>query len=223
VVGQTTAEGTENARLEPLVAAAQAHEPEGVKAVDGDSGYYAGDALGRLIRAGIDTCVPDSDTAADLHRGRAIGTTRAHHQGQVAFEYDAENDRYQCPEGNTLRRTQRRRHGGQEVSVYRAERDCPGCPQADACLRQPEAKRRTLKVGQSAELLAAARERFREPAHQERYRHRGEVVETVFGFVRGTLGYTRWLLRGSERVGGEGRLIKVAYQVRKIHGAWARA
>jgi len=221
VVGQTTQEGTDNARLEPLVAAAQAHEPDGVKAVDGDSGFYAGDALGRLISAGIDTCVPDSDTAGDLHRGRPIGTTRAQHQGQVLFHYEAETDRYHCPEGNVLRPTQRRPHGGQAVTVYRAEQDCRPCPQAEACLTQANAQHRTLKVGTYQAVLAAARQRFAEPAHQQRYRHRGEVVETVFGVVRGTLGYHRWVLRGKERVACEGRLIKVAYQLRKIHGKWA--
>ena len=72
-------------------------------------------------------------------------------------------------------------------------------------------------MGHSHEELAAARQRFEEREHQERYRHRGEAVETVFGFVRGTLGYARWLLRGREGVAREGRLFKMAYQIRKVH------
>jgi transposase-like protein DUF772 len=56
VVGQTTQEPHDHARLEPLIAAAKEHEPDGVKAVDGDSGYYAGDAIGRQIEAGVDVC-----------------------------------------------------------------------------------------------------------------------------------------------------------------------
>ena len=107
------------------------------------------------------------------------------------------------------------------MTVYRAEQDCRPCPRAAACLTQTNAQHRTLKVGAYQAVLAAARQRFAEPAHQERYRHRGEVVETVFGVVRGTLGYHRWRLRGKERVACEGRLIKVAYQLRKIHGKWA--
>ena len=47
------------------------------------------------------------------------------------------------------------------------------------------------------------------------------AVETVFGFVRGTLGYDRWWLRGSKRVACEGSLLKVAYQIRKVQVAWA--
>jgi hypothetical protein len=221
VVGQTTQEGTDNERLEPLVTAAQANEPAGVRAVDGDSGLYQGDALGRLLAAGIDTCVPDSNTACDLHRGLPIGTTRAKSQGAVPFTYVVESDRYVCPEGNELRRRQQRQRHGQCVTVYRAAASCRGCVQAGACLRQGRAKYRTLNVGRYAALLEAARQRFAEASHQARYRHRGEVVETVFGFLRATLGYWRWWLRGREGVACEGRLFKVAYQVRKVHAAWA--
>ena len=47
------------------------------------------------------------------------------------------------------------------------------------------------------------------------------MVETVFGFVRGTLGFARWQLRGKEKVAKEGRLLALASQFRKVHGAWA--
>lgn len=221
VVGQTTQVGPDNARLEPLVEAARAHEPEGVQAVDGDSGFYAGEAVGRLLAAGLDLCVPDSNTACDLHRGQPIGTTRARARGQVAFQYDPGRDCYRCPQGNELRRRQQRRVHGQTVTDYRAVRDCRDCPLASVCLTQARAKRRTLRVGVEQPALAAALQRFAQPEHQERYRHRGEIVERVFGFVRGVLGYTRFLLRGKERVACEGRLIKVGYQLRKVHGAWA--
>jgi transposase len=223
VVGQTTQAGNDNARLEPLVAAAQAHEPDGVKAADGDCGYYSGDALARLIRAGIDTCVPDTNTACDLHRGQPIGTTRARTQGEVPLTYVTASDRYVCPEGNELRPRQQRQKRGQWVTIYRAVRDCRGCPRAGDCLQQATAARRTLCVGREAALLEAARQRFAETGHQERYHHRGEVVESVFGFIRAVLGYHGWLLRGRDGVACEGRLFKVAYQVRKVHAAWAAA
>ena len=221
VVGQTSQAINDNERLEPLVAAAQEHEPDGVTAVDADSGFYQGDPVGRLIEAGIDPCIPDSTTAGDLHRGLPIGTTRERQRGAILFTYDPTTDQYHCPEGNALRRTQQRAHHGQAVTVYRAEQDCRECPQAGDCLSQANAAHRTLKVGQYAALLEAARQRFNDPEHQERYRHRGEVVETVFGVLRATLGYRQWLLRGREGVACEGRLFKVGYQMRKVHGAWA--
>jgi transposase len=188
VVGQTTQEGSDNERLEPLIAAAQEHEPNGVVAADADSGYYGGDPIGRLIEDGVDLCVPDSNTAADLHRGRPVGTTRSRGQEWVELTYEAEADQYRCEANNVLRRTQQREHGGQEVTVYRAAQECGECPRKEECLRQPGAKHRTVKVGKYQALLEADRQRFNEPEHRERYRHRGEVVETVFGFVRGCWG-----------------------------------
>jgi Transposase DDE domain/Transposase domain (DUF772) len=223
VVGQTSQEGNDNARLEVLVAAAGAHEPLGVRAADGDSGYYSGDALGRLMEQGVDCCVPDPHTAADLHRGQPIGTTRARaFDSEIPLIYDAEADLFRCPEGNELKWKQHGKGHGQQHRVYKAERRCEGCPLAARCLMQKGAKYRTVKVGSYQKELAAAQARFGEEEYQERYRHRGEVVETVFGFVRGVWGYTRWLLRGKERVGCEGRLLRTAYQLRKVHTRWAR-
>lgn len=191
-----------------------------MQAVDADSGYYSGDGVGALLAAGVDTCIPDSNTAGDLHRGQPIGTIRAHNQGSVPLEYDEAADGYHCPQANRLRLVAECQQDGQWVRVYKAERECSDCPLACVCLTQPKARRRTLKVGRHAVLLEAARQRFNAPEQAQRYHHRGEVVETVFGFVRGTLGYVRWMLRGRERVGCEAVLIKLAYQLRKVHPAW---
>jgi len=221
VAGEGTQENPDNARLEPLVEAAPRHEPQGVQAVTGDSGSYAGDAVGRLLEAGLDLCVPDPHLAADLHRGLPPGSTRASLRGQVAFEHDPAAGVYRCPEGNTLAPRGERQVKGQQVTLYRAQEPCGACPQASQCLTYPEAQHRTLAVGQYAGLLEAARERFLAPEHQERYRHRGEAVETVFGFLRGTLKYLRWMLRGQKKVQCEGQLFKLAYQCRKVHRAWA--
>jgi hypothetical protein len=222
VAGQTTQSSTDNDRLEPLVAAAARHEPDGVAAVDADSGYYAGDAVGRLLSRGLDLCIPDSNTAGDLHRGEPVGSTRDRQRGSVLLTYDEAADCFRCPEGNELRARQRGHvRCGQRTTDYRAVRSCEGCRLASACLSQPRAKHRTVLVGEYSAALEAARQRFNDPAHRERYRHRGEVVETVFGFLRGVLGYTRWQLRGAGRVACEGRLFTLAYQVRKVHVRWA--
>lgn len=221
VAAQTTQIPHDNGRLVPLVKAAQKNEPGGIQAVDADSGYYSGAGVAALQQAGIDTCVPDSNTAGDLHRGAPIGTTIARSRGAVSFTYNPEQDAYHCPEGNTLERTQHRQHWGQMVTVYRAKEPCTGCPQSGECLKGANAQYRTLKVGDEQELLDKARARFGEAEHRERYRHRGERVETVFGFLRWVLGFQRWQLRGAKKVASEGQLFAAAYQFRKVHVAWA--
>jgi hypothetical protein len=80
-----------------------------------------------------------------------------------------------------------------------------------------------LKVGQHHAVLEEARQRFAPPEQVERSHHRGEAVETVFGFVRGPLGFLRWLPRGETKVAGEASLFTMAYQIRKVHRRWAEA
>jgi len=146
--------------------------PGGVWGAPVGPGQAPGDALARLIRAGIDPCVPDTNTASDWHRGPPIGTTRARTQGEVPLTDVTASDRYVCPEGNELRPRQQRQKRGQGVTIYRAKRDCRGCPRAGVCLQQATAGRRTLSVGREAALLEAARQRLAAVAPQEQYHHR---------------------------------------------------
>jgi hypothetical protein len=134
VAGGRCPDGNDNGGLEPLVAAAQAQEPEGIQAVTAESGYYAGDAVAGLIRAGIDRCIPDSNTAGDLHRGQPIGTIRDRSRGSVPLVYDAQADSYQCPEGNRLLPALHKPDCGQWVTEYRAQQECQGCPLPPPCL-----------------------------------------------------------------------------------------
>lgn len=223
VVAQRGPDPMDNGRLEPILKEAQQQERCRITRVDADSGYYHGDAVGKLEQAGIDTCIPDSNTAGDLHRGRTIGSTRGRAGTWALLEWDAEARVFRCVNGNVLRKTQVRQGKGQTRTIYRAEKDCTGCSWASECLRRADAKRRTIAIGKYHEELEAARQRFNEPEHVARYRHRGEAIETVFAFLRENLGYDGWLLRGDEGVKTEARLFGLAYQLRKIHRAWATA
>jgi transposase len=217
VVGQSSNSAHDAARLEPIVEAARAQEPDGVHALDGDSGYFSGAPIVKLISEGVDVCIPDPNTACDLHRDQPVGTTLSRITGTVPFEYNEEHDVYTCPEGNVLGFTQSRTERRQDYRIYRAERSCKDCPLRSQCGRKERGEHRTLHVLVNKSIIAEHLARFSEKEHLERYRERGPAVETVFGFMRGVLGYLRWQLRGSERVGCEARLFKAAYQIRKIH------
>ena len=221
VVGQSSQSPTDNSRLEPLVTAAKENAPEGaIVAVTADSGYFSGAEIVALLKEEIDVCIPDSNTACDLHRDQPIGTTRSKRTGTIPFVYDAESDSYSCPEGNRLLFHQFRTEKDQKTSVYRAERDCTDCSLRDACMKSKTGKRRMMRVTENHEVLQAHLARFSEPDHEDRYHHRGSSVETVFGFLRGTLGFHRWSLRGKVRVACESVLFKAAYQFRKVFMTW---
>jgi hypothetical protein len=223
VVAQSSQSAQDNSRLEGLVEAAKAQEPEGVKAVDGDSGYYQGAAVGRLLEQGIDVCVPDSQLAADLHRGLPLGTHRQQHRSSVPLVYEEAEDQYRCPQGKVLPFRSERQEAAGKVRIYKTRESCEGCPLAPECLTRGHGRHRQAERRQYEESLEAQRQRFEGEEYQERYRHRGEWVERVFGFLRANLGYTRWLLRGKEGVACESRLFSLAYQLRKLYGTWRRS
>jgi hypothetical protein len=216
VAAQTYSGISDNARLIPLVDAARILEPEGIKALDADSGYWRGDDVASLQASGIDTCIPDSHTACDLHRSDPIGTTKQRIFSKVPMTYDPQTDAFRCPEDNVLTLIRTSKPHGQESKEYRAKKPCTDCSLVAQCLTQKSAKHRTLHVAVRRDEIQAILARFNEPEHQERYHHRGDAVETVFGFMRSVLRITRWQLRGTDRVAAEGKLIACAYQVRKI-------
>ena len=217
VVGQNGNSPTDNDRMIPIVEAARAQEPEGLSAVDADSGYFAGAAVAALIEEGLDLCVPDSNTACDLHRDQPIGTTLARTSGSVAFDYNEEKDIYTCPEKNVLRFRRAQSERGQDYREYRAERSCNGCPLRAQCGRKSQGNFRTLRTSAIKAGIAQHLDRFSEEQHRKRYKQRGPAVETVFGFMRAVLNYDRWKLRGSDRIAAEATIFKAAYQIRKVH------
>lgn len=209
VAAGVTQSNTDNSRLWPLVEASLKNEPNGIQSVDADCGYYSGDGIVALVEKGIDSCIPDINTAHALHTGKPIRNTQP-------FVYEADADRYVCSEGNILTFQQERPERGHTYRTYRATRSCKDCPLAKTCLKQPNAERRTIKVGVADATLRPLLQRFDKLEHRQRYGRR-YIVETVFGFLRSVLGYSRWLLRGTQGVESEGALFTAAYQIRKIH------
>ena len=189
--------------------------------MDGDSGFYKSKPLTELLAQGIDTCIPDSTTAGELHRDLPIGTLSG--RSRVPMEYDVSLDVFRCAEGNTLRFIGTKDSRGEETKVYEACESCLCCSRRAECIMSKAAKTKYkhIIVRECSEELNAARERFNEAGHRERYHERGCMIESVFGFIRGALGYDRWLLRGTERVRNEGKLMALGYQFRTVHKQWA--
>lgn len=215
---------TDNSRLVPMVEAAVASAGEdAVTMVTADSGYWSGESIADVDGRGIEVCVPDSFTACDIRRSLEAGTTRKRIMGQVEMTYDEGKDCYRCPEGATLAFVQERRSRGQTVRVYQANADCRSCPSASRCLTQAKTKRRMLVVGTRHAQLSSVLARFKDPKYIAAYKKRAHAVETVFGFLRGTLGYYSWMLRGNHGVRCELQLLTAAYQFRKVHSAMKAA
>ena len=49
------------------------------------------------------------------------------------------------------------------------------------------------------------------------YRLRQQTVEPVFGIIKAVLGFTRFSLRGRDKVAGEWDLVALAYNCKRLH------
>jgi hypothetical protein len=219
VAAQTSQSPSDNDRLLGLVEKAEEYEPDGIREVVADSGYFSGNQVRALEDRGILTCIPDPWTSCDIRKGLSIGETKSRCISKIQMEYDDQSDCYNCPAGNALRFSKLEKKGDETFRIYQAERSCKECELRSQCLQNNKAVRRMLRVGDRHYELDKLLDRFNSEEHKQRYHDRGKNVETIFAFCRSVLRFDRWLLRGAKKVAAEGALFATAYQIRKIHKA----
>lgn len=196
-----------------------------------DSNYHSLANLEACEAHGVDAYVPDPhfrtrDTRFDSrerHKRRARGELRERFTGGD-FTYDAETDRYTCPEGRELRLAARESwSGGAAYRRYRACQDCTGCPQFERCLARPGGKkpprRKTLsflipELGRS--LTAEMRDKIDRPESRATYAMRQAVIEPPFGNIRYCKRLDRFHYRGKRKANGQWLLYCLVHDIGKI-------
>jgi transposase len=150
-----------------------------------DKAYGAGPFLAWLERRGIESHIPVIDhsgqTAGKLHRS--------------AFQYDATQDAYICPQGKLLRpidgKDSKRKAAG--TIGYRARQsDCGRCPLRSDCTRG-SMRVISRSIHEDVRDRAKARARTDAFARSQRLRLR---VEHLFGAIKHNDGFRRVRLRG---------------------------
>ena len=136
------------------------------------------------------------------------------------WEYDEESDSFTCPNGRNLmfsyssNRTDK--YGfTRTYKVYECE-DCSDCPLRAQCTKAKEGNSRKLfyneKWEQQKEYI---RQKLSEEKTGEIYGKRKIDVEPVFGFLKANLGFTRFSVRGNEKVENELGFGLMAVNLRK--------
>ena len=145
------------------------------------------------------------------------------------WSYDEAGDAYVCPEGRRLefQGTKSSKSDLGFVAEHRKYRcgDCDGCPSRKKCMKNPDSKHR--KTFQVNENLRAFKEKASamlcaEPGISLR-KKRAVDVETAFGDIKRNMGFTRFTLRGLDKVELEFRLIAMGHNIRKMMRAMAKA
>lgn len=135
------------------------------------------------------------------------------------FQYDETRDELWCPEQKRLsfiferNRQNYSKTEYQRVRVYECE-SCDQCPSREACTRR--AFRRVELNPDRIRLYRKARDRIRTEEGWIKYRKRGAEVETVFGQIKGNLGYRRFNTWGHQSVANEWGLHMIGYNLRRL-------
>ena len=175
-----------------------------------DTAYGSGPMLGWLVDRDIAPHIPVIDKA-----GRNDGTwTRAD------FEWDAENDQYICPEGQSLKQFRRnysdpnRGPTNTGVAKYRGLKlTCQACPSKAKCC--PNADFRAITREEHEEARQVARDIAKTTQYAISMRLR-KKVEMLFAHLKRILGLGRLRLRGPCGANDEFLLAATAQNLRKL-------
>ncbi len=175
-----------------------------------DTAYGTGPMLGWLVDRKIAPHIPVLDKAS-----RADGTW-----ARTDFEWDAENNRYICPEGHELRQFRRnysdpnRGPTGKGVAKYRALKlTCQSCPSKPKCC--PNADFRAITREEHEDARQVARDIAKTRDYQIAMRLR-KKVEMLFAHLKRILGMGRLRLRGPCGAHDEFLLAATAQNLRKL-------
>jgi transposase len=170
--------------------------------VTGDTTYGTADNIVALEQADIRAYMP----LPDFDR-------RTPYYGKSAFTYDAEHDRYLCPQGTALSR--HRAKYTQGLIEYRADgRICNACPVKVACTASDHG--RSIHHSLYEAYLDRVRGYHATEAYAKAMRKRQVWIEPLFGEAKQWHGLRRFRLRGLEKVNIESLLIAAGQNVKRL-------
>jgi transposase len=199
-------EADDHGQLAPMLAQAAATTGAQQMTTLADGGYHSGANL--VATTGQRVVMPEANRkllAAPYHKDR--------------FVYDAEQDSYTCPEGQTLTCRGTTQRG---LRVYRILGGvCRRCPAFGVCTTN-QRQGRSLGIGPVDHALRTHRAWMTTTEAQDLYRRRKVLIEPVFGILKEQQGARRFLLRGLAAVQAEWALLAAAFNLRTLARLWQR-
>lgn len=133
------------------------------------------------------------------------------------FTYDEQAQTVQCPEGEQLRRVSVVTHHEKPHALTRYRCDVwPSCPVGKLCSKKGP---RVIEIGPHYGAVLRQRSKRTDADAQKRLRRRSEIIERLFGQIKGNDGFTRWTFRGKQKVAAQFTMICTAINLRKLIAA----
>jgi len=202
VAHEVTNVGHDRTQLEPMGLKAQAATGcEQITAL-ADRGYFNGEQVLACEGTGVLPCIPKTDTSGSAQRG--VFTRND-------FIYDAKNDHYTCPAGQTLTKGLVRSDRKDDIDHYRHLTACFTCSLKPKCT--PD-KLKRLKRWRREDVLDQMQARLdRMP---DAMGVRRQTVEHPFGTLKSWMGSTHFLTKTLEKVRTEMSLHVLAYNIKRM-------
>ncbi|MCA1722663.1 MAG: IS1182 family transposase, partial [Thermomicrobia bacterium] len=207
----TPADVMENAPMLPLLRRAIFRWRVKPKRVIADTTYGTAENIRELEESGIRAYVPLPDW-----------DQRTPYFGPSLFTYDAEHDRYRCPEGATLRR-RKANHTTRKIVLYRADAAvCNACPVKADCTASDHG--RQIARSFDADYVDRVRGYHETEEYKRAMRKRKVWIEPLFGEAKQWHGMRRFRLRGLQKVNMEGLFIAAGQNLKRLLSAtgWGR-
>jgi len=224
VYADVTAEPIDVNQTKKAVEGVEETVKERPKILVADTGYAGGENFKYLEDNKIDGYIPAED---ERHIGIKKRQKEMEHLfAKEDFTYDAHNDEYICPRGETLRPVARSqiksKYSKREISTYRTERGtCTACPLREKCTTNIKLGRAITRDGYE-EYRERMRAKITTAEGRAIYGKRKCVVEPVFGQIKTRGGFSQFLLRGLEKVRIEWKIAAIAHNLLKITAAIMR-
>ncbi len=203
-------QGNDKSQLVPSLKGIINNTHKEIKTVLADADYGTFDSLAYMAQSNMVGYVPYRDMNTPF-KDQPFHT--------VHFVYDQENDFYTCPAGKQLSyyHTSEDKKRKQFFRQYRTDllQTCKQCPFRDQCLPN-KVVRRVIKRETRQHLRDEMKQRLNSDPGRQMYRKRLHPIESFFGHIKHNLRYTRFMLRGLQKVKAEFTLICLTYNLRKL-------
>jgi len=166
-----------------------------------DRGYFKSEEILACHETGITALVPKCKTSGAKAAGRF---------DKADFIYDAENNQYRCPAGQTLSwRSSRIEHG---LNLHRYWSSC--CQQCDLKAQCTPSTERRVTRWEHEGVLDTMQTRLDQAPDSMRIRR--QTVEHPFGTLKAWMGATHFLTKTLDRVSTEMSLHVLAYNLKRV-------
>jgi hypothetical protein len=201
VAHEVTNIGTDRSQLHNMASLAKKVIGTDHLRVVADRGYFKGAEILACDEASITTYLPRPQTSGNVKKGMF---------SKRDFIYHAEDDEYECPDGERLEWRFETEEKEQTVHKYWTSA-CTNCSVKSLCTTS---KYRRITRWEYEEVIEELEARL--DHDPDRMRARRETVEHPFGTIKSWMGYTHFQMKTLPRVSTEMSLHVLAYNMKRL-------